>query len=84
MIDKWVSEGSGWAIDRIDSHYLNVTLYEPLNGSSYIELPLELRNSKKGLINIKNQAMNVLGGVTLEWSTLSTNIQRELRKRTKK
>ena len=26
-IDKWVSEGSGWVIDRIDSHYINVTLY---------------------------------------------------------
>ena len=36
-------------IDRIDSHYLNVTLYKPLNGNSYIELPTELRNSKKGL-----------------------------------
>ena len=55
VIDKWVSEGSGWVIDRIDSHYLNVTLYKPLNGSSYIELPTELRNPKKGLINIKNK-----------------------------
>ena len=55
VIDKWVSEGSGWVIDRIDSHYLNVTLYKPLNGSSYIELPTELRNTKKGSINIKNQ-----------------------------
>ena len=54
-IDKWVSEGLGWVIDRIDSHYLNVTLYKPLNGSSYIELPTELRNPKKGLINIKNE-----------------------------
>ena len=54
-IDKWVSEGSGWVIDRIDSHYLNVTLYKPLNGSSYIELPTDLRNTKKGLINIKNE-----------------------------
>ena len=55
VIDKWVSEGSGWVIDRIDSHYINVTLYKPLNGSSYIELPTELRNPKKGLINIKNK-----------------------------
>ena len=55
VIDKWVSEGSRWVIDRIDSHYLNVTLYKPLNGSSYIELPTELRNPKKGLINIKNK-----------------------------
>ena len=54
-IDKWVSEGSGWVIDRIDSHYINVTTYQPLNGSSYIELPMELRNPKKGLINIKNK-----------------------------
>ena len=54
-IHKWVSEGSGWVIDRIDSHYINVTLYKPLNGSSYIELPTELRNPKKGLINIKNK-----------------------------
>ena len=55
VIDKWVLEGLGWVIDRIDSHYLNVTLYKPLNGSSYIELPTELRNPKKGLINIKNK-----------------------------
>ena len=54
-IDKWVFEGSGWVIDRIDSHYINVTLYKPLNGSSYMELPTELRNPKKGLINIKNK-----------------------------
>ena len=55
MIDKWVSEGSGWVIDRIDSHYINVTQYKPLNCSSYIELPTELRNPKKGLINMKNK-----------------------------
>ena len=55
VINKWVSEGSGWVIDRIDSHYINVTLYKPLNGSSYLELPTELGNSKKGLINMKNE-----------------------------
>ena len=55
VIDKWVSEGSGWVIDRIDSHHINVTTYKPLNGSSYIELPMELRNPKKGLINIMNE-----------------------------
>ena len=55
VIDKWVSEGSGWVIDRIDSHYINVTTYTHLHGSSYIELPTELRNPKKGLINIKNK-----------------------------
>ena len=54
-IDKWVSEDSGWVIDRIEGHYINVILYKPLNGSSYIELPTELRNPKKGLTNIKNK-----------------------------
>ena len=32
VVDKWVSEGSGWVIDRIDNHYINVTTYRPLNG----------------------------------------------------
>ena len=49
------SEGSGWVIDRIDNHYIDVTTYQPLHGSSYIELPIELQNSAKGLINIKNK-----------------------------
>ena len=55
VIEELVSEGSGWAINHIDSHYINVTLYKPLNGSSYMELPTELKNPKKGLINIKNK-----------------------------
>ena len=55
VIDKWVSEGSGWVIDRIDGHYINVTTYQPLHGSSYLELPAKFRNSKKGLINVKNK-----------------------------
>ena len=35
----WISEGSGWTIKSVDHHYLNVVLYQPLAGSSYIELP---------------------------------------------
>ena len=54
-IYKWVSEGLGWVIDSINNHYINVTTYKPLHGSSYIELPIELQNSAKGLINIKNK-----------------------------
>ena len=55
LIDIWVSEGSRWTIDKIDSNYINIVVYQPLNGSSYMELQTELRNSKKGLINIKNK-----------------------------
>ena len=29
-------------------------MYCPLTGSIFVELPNELKNSKKGLINIKN------------------------------
>ena len=53
-IAQWVSEGSGWIIQSVDNHYLNIVKYKPMNGSSYIKLPEELRNSAKGLINLKN------------------------------
>ena len=54
-IAQWISEGSGWTIKSVDSHYLNIVKYKPLKGSSYIQLPSELRNSAKGLINMKNE-----------------------------
>ena len=46
-IGQWLSEGSGWTIMSIDSHYINLTQYQPLKGSSYIELPLELRHPNR-------------------------------------
>ena len=55
MIDKWVSEGSGWVTDRIDSHYINITLYKQLNGSSYMELPTELKEPKERINQYKEQ-----------------------------
>ena len=54
-IAQWVSEGSGWTIQSVDNQYLNIVKYEPMKGNSYIKLPQELRNSVKGLINIKNE-----------------------------
>ena len=53
-IQQWISEGSGWTIQSVDGHFINVLKYEPLKGSSYIPLPKELRNSGKGIINMKN------------------------------
>ena len=55
MIAQWISEGSGWTVESVDNHYLNVVKYEPMKGSSYIKLPQELRHHKKGLINMKNE-----------------------------
>ena len=53
-IAVWLSEGSGWTIVEIRSHYVNIVKYLPLRGNSYIPLPKELRNSMSGLINLKN------------------------------
>ena len=54
FIAQWISEGSGWTIQSVDNHYINLVKYQPMKGSSYIQLPQELRNSSKGLINLKN------------------------------
>ena len=53
-IGVWVSEGSGWTISSTDEHYINTVVYKPTKGSSYIPLPVGLRNSTKGLANLKN------------------------------
>ena len=55
MIDNWINEGSGWIIELIESQYINISTYRPLSGSSYMDLPVELRSPRKGLINIKNK-----------------------------
>ena len=53
-IARWISKGSGWIIERILNFYFNVVSYLPLKGRSYLPLPEELRNSRKGLVNLKN------------------------------
>ena len=55
MIAQWISEGSGWTIESVDNHYLNIVQYQPMKGSSYIKLPQELKHHRKGLINMKNE-----------------------------
>ena len=52
-IDNWINEGSGWIINSIDGEYVNISRYTLLIGNSFFELPNELNNSKKDLINIK-------------------------------
>ena len=53
-IDNWINEESGWTVELIESQYINISTYRPFSGSSYVQLPAELKSSKKGLINIKN------------------------------
>ena len=47
--------GSGWKVESIKSQYINISTYRPLSGSCYMDLPVELRSPRKGLINIKNK-----------------------------
>ena len=54
-IAVWLSEGSGWLIVEILSHFVNIVKYLPLRGNSYLLLPKELRHHNKGLINLKNK-----------------------------
>ena len=53
-IDNWINEGSDWIFESIDGEYVNISAYSPSVGSTYIQLPDELKNPIKGLINIKN------------------------------
>ena len=55
LIDNWINEGSGWIVESIESQYINISTYRPLSGSSYINLPVELRSPKKELINIQSK-----------------------------
>ena len=53
-IENWINEGSGWLVESINGEYVNISMYSPLIGSFFVGLSSELKNSKKGLINIKN------------------------------
>ena len=53
-IDNWVNKGSGWVTESIDAEYVNISVFSPLIGSTYVELPRRLKTSMNGLINIKN------------------------------
>ena len=47
LLNIWINEGSGWAIDEIEELHINVANYELLLGGSYISLPKVLNNSNK-------------------------------------
>ena len=55
MIDVWINDGSGWIVESIESQYITFSTCRPLSGSSYVNLPVESRSPRKGLINIKSK-----------------------------
>ena len=58
-VDNWINEGSCQVFESINGEYMSISIYSPLSGSTYIELPYRLRNLMKGLINIKHNEINV-------------------------
>ncbi len=68
-IENYQQEGSGWIWDKIDTCEVNTSKYAPLRGSSYIDLPAEIKN-KKYCVNVKNNDNRCF-----EWAILSALYQ---------
>ena len=54
-VDIWTGLVSGWIINKIEDINTDIVNYDSLTECSYILLPPELKNSMKGLINLKNK-----------------------------
>ena len=54
IIQKSLGKGSGWIIDSVIDHTIDISKYNLLARRSYIEFPRELDHPGKGLINIQN------------------------------
>ena len=52
--DKWLSNGSGWILERIENLYLNVATYDSIYGRSYIKTPKRIAG-KLAVINVVNE-----------------------------
>lgn len=64
-LDRFTNLGSGWTLIGVNSCTIHSTVYHPLLGASYIDLPPVLK-AKKALINVKNS-----DNECFKWSILS-------------
>ena len=53
-IQKSLGKGSGWIIDSVIEHNINISKYNPLACSSYVNLPKELHHPRKWSIDMEN------------------------------
>ena len=53
-IQKSLGKVLDWIIDSVIDHTISISKYNPLAGSSYIQLQKELDHPRKGFINIQN------------------------------
>ena len=54
MIDVWINNASGWNDESTESQYINISTYRPLSGSSFMDLPVELKSKKRTTQHQKN------------------------------
>ena len=50
-----INKKSGWNDKSTKFQYINISISRPSSGSFYMDLPVELKSPRKGLINIKNK-----------------------------
>ena len=73
---KSLGKGSGWIIDSVIDHTISTSKYNPLAGSSYINLPKIIDHPRKRLINIRNIDDNEC----FKWCTVSTKAGKDFAK----
>ena len=73
LFENFTNEGSGWIFQNIDCLFLNVDKNVPLNGSSYIDLPKEIK-AKKAVINVQNKDNRCF-----EYAILSEQYNKEIK-----
>ena len=61
----FMQAGSGWTLSRNHAVVLEMVDYQPLGGSSYIELPKDIYDTK-AIVNVKNQDQECF-----KWSVLA-------------
>ena len=57
QVANFQENGFGWQFDRVESYDIKVARFQPTKGSTYIELPKELK-AKKACRNMKNNDNN--------------------------
>lgn len=54
LINKYIMQGSGWRVQKIEEAYINIYKYDALKGGSYVALPKWVQD-KKACVNIQNK-----------------------------
>lgn len=64
-ISSFEKKDSGWSLKEIRVIDMNINKFNPLRGTSYIELPMDIR-TKKAVVNVKNA-----DSLCFKWALLS-------------